>query len=119
MRTGVYVLSAIVIGVVGVLFGYWWAPFVAGAAIGLLAGPARVGIPFGALCGLVSWLLPLAGTQVRYGLGPTSSSLAAIMGFGHQGAVPLILSLIVGTLLGVTGAWLAYSARRVVRPAPR
>jgi hypothetical protein len=43
-----------------------------------------------------------------------SSSLAAIMGFGHQGAVPLALTLLVGLLLGLTGAWVGSAARRVL-----
>lgn len=93
-----------------VLFG-WWAPFVAGLAIGALAGRARVTIPAGAAVGLLAWGGPLVYDQVRYGLGPAASSLAAIMGFGHQGAIPVALTLLVGALLGLTGAWLGAVAR--------
>ena len=83
----------------------------------LVAPRARVALPAGAGVGLFSWLVPLAVGQVRYGLGPTAQGLAAIMGFGHTSAVPVILTLLVGTLLGLTGAWLATAVRAVVAPS--
>jgi len=113
------VLTAFLVGLAGVLLGAWWAPFVAGAFIALMVGRARMAIPLGGLTGLASWLLPLVAIQVRYGLNPTAESLAAIMGFSRDGAIPIALSLIVGGLLGLVGAWLASAARTVVRPAPR
>lgn len=115
----VVVLSGVIVSLVGVLLGAWWIPFLAGAGIALVVGRPLIAIPAGAAVGLVSWLLPLAGIQVRYGLGATASSLAAIMGFDHRGAVPVILALLVGALLGVTGAWLAGAALTLARPSPR
>ena len=41
------------------------------------------------------------------------------MGFDHQALVPIVLTLAVGTLLGLTGAWLGDSARGVVAPSAR
>jgi len=41
------------------------------------------------------------------------------MGFGRDGLLPVILTLVVGALLGLTGAWLAGAARAVARPAAR
>jgi hypothetical protein len=119
MRVGLLVLTGFIIALVGVLLGVWWTPFLAGAAIGLVVARPAVAIPLGAAGGLLSWLLPLAGAQIRYGLGPAAVSLAEIMGFGHQGALPVILTLLVGVLLGLTGAWLASAAWMVIRPAPR
>lgn len=113
------VLTGLIITLVGVLLGVWWMPFLAGAAIGLVVGRPVPAIPAGALVGLFSWLIPLLGIEVRYGLGPTTVSLAEIMGFGHQGSIPVVLTLLVGTLLGTTGAWLACAARMLIRPAPR
>jgi hypothetical protein len=49
--------------------------------------------------------------QAGYGLGPTATALAAIMGFDGKAAVPLVLTLLVATLLGLTGAWLGSAAR--------
>jgi hypothetical protein len=108
------VLLGALLALTGVLFGLWWAPFVVGLAVPLVARRARVAVPIGAGIGLLSWLVPLAVGQVRYGLGPTSDSLAAIMGFGRAGAVPVVLTLVVGTLLGLTGAWVATAAWAVV-----
>jgi hypothetical protein len=118
MRIAALLLTGIIIALVGVLLGAWWTPFVVGVALGLVVRRPVVALPLGAISGFLSWLLPLAGLEVRYGLGPASLSLAEIMGFGHAGSLPVILTLAVGTLLGLTGAWLACAARILV-PAPR
>ncbi len=119
MRLTVLVLTGVILALLGLLLGAWWAPFLVGAAFGLILRRPRVAIPLGAISGLLAWLLPLAGAELRYGLAPTASSLAAIMGFDHQGAVPVVLTLLVGTLLGLTGAWLASAGLMLVRPQPR
>ncbi len=118
MRMAMVVLTGVIVALVGVLLGAWWTPFLVGGAVGFIAGRPQLAIPLGALTGLLSWLLPLAGVEVRYGLGPTTVSLADIMGFANQGAVPVVLTLLVGMLLGLTGAWLACAVRMVVRPTP-
>jgi hypothetical protein len=115
----VVALTGGIVAVLGVLLGAWWTPFFVGAAFGVILGRPAVAIPLGAAGGLLSWLLPLAGEQLRYGLGPATLSLAEIMGFGHQGALPVILTLVVGALLGLTGAWLACAARMLALPRPR
>lgn len=115
MRTGGLVVTAFLVALAVVLLGVWWAPFVLALPIGLLVARQRVALPLGALCGFIAWLLPLGALQVRYGLGPAASSLGAIMGF-KQGAVPIALTLIVGALLGLTGAWVAAAARALLRP---
>ena len=119
MRTFAVAVVALIVALAGVMLGAWWAPFLVGVACGLAVPPVRVAVPVGAACGLVAWLLPLAMVEVRYGLAPSADALAAIMGFGHAGAVPIILTLLVGALLGLCGAWLAGAARLVLRPADR
>jgi hypothetical protein len=114
MRLYVAVLLGGLAALAGVLLGAWWAPFVVGLVLGGFARRARIAIPAGAAIGLLSWALPLAVEHGRYGLAPAAQSLAAIMGFGHQGAVPVVLTLLVGTLLGLTGAWLGSAALGVV-----
>jgi hypothetical protein len=119
LRLYVSLLLAALLALAGVLLGFWWAPFPVGLAIGVVDRRARITVPAGAAIGLLSWAVPLAVTHARYGLGLTAQSLAAIMGFGHQGLLPIALTLVVGTLLGLTGAWLAGAARRVVAPSAR
>jgi hypothetical protein len=106
-----------ILAYVAVTLGAWWAPFLFGLMFGIIQPRGRIAVPFGALIGLVAWLIPLMSSDSRYGLGPTAESLAAIMGFGHQGAIPVILTLVVGLLLGLTGAWLGSAGRTVVQPA--
>jgi hypothetical protein len=119
MRLYGAILLAAMAGLAGVLFGLWWAPFVVTLPLAFVARRARVALPIGAGIGLLSWTIPLAVGQVRYGLGPTAQSLAAIMGFGHAGAVPVVLTLMVGTLLVLSGAWLGCAIWGVVAPNRR
>ena len=114
MRLLVTIVTGLVVAIAGVLLGAWWTPFVIGVAFGLVVTRPVVSIGLGAVGGLLAWLLPLLGEEVRYGLGPTAASLAAIMGFGHEGAIPVVLTLLVGTLLGLTGAWVTCAARSLV-----
>lgn len=114
MRLYAGLLLAMLIGLAGMVLGLWWAPFIAAAAVGAIYPRGRTAIPSGAAIGLLAWLIPLAAAHGRYGLGPTAQSLAAIMGFGHQAVVPVVLTLMVGTLLGVTGAWLGVAGRRLL-----
>ena len=114
MRLYLFLLVAGIVAIAGVLVGLWWAPFVVGLALGIVVGRGRIGVPTGAAIGLLAWLAPLAIAHESYGLGLTATSLAAIMGFDHQPAVPLALTLLLGTLLGLTGAWLGASSRGVV-----
>ena len=119
MRLYAALLLALLATLAGVLLGMWWAAFPIGLAMGIVSGRARIAIPAGAGVGLLAWLVPLAVAQVRYGLGQTATSLAAIMGFDHLSAVPVGLTLVVGALLGVTGAWVGTAARQLVAPGPR
>ncbi|MGH7761773.1 MAG: hypothetical protein ACREOY_10235 [Candidatus Dormibacteraceae bacterium] len=114
MRALAGVILAAVVSIAGVLAGAWWAPFTVGLAIGFVQPRARFAVAAGAIVGLLAWALPLAAVQIQYGAGPAAASLAAIMGFGHQGAIPIILTCAVGLLLGLTGAWLGSGLRFTV-----
>jgi hypothetical protein len=112
-------LIGVAISLAGLLFGAWWLTFVAGLVLGALIGRCRVAIPAGSLAGLAAWGVGLAILQVYYGLAPSARSLAAIMGFTGQPAIPLVLTCMVGLLLGLTGAWLASALRGLLVPATR
>ena len=110
-------LIGVAISLAGLDFGALWLTFVAGLLLGAFIGRARVAIPAGALAGLAAWGIGLAILQVYFGLGPAARSLAAIMGFSGQPAIPLVLTCVVGLLLGLTGAWLASAVRGLLVPA--
>jgi hypothetical protein len=112
-------LIGVAISLVGLEFGAWWLTFGAGIVIGIVIGQGRVAVPAGALAGLVSWGFGLAILQLYFGLGPAARSLAAIMGFTGQPAIPIVLTCLVGLLLGLTGAWLASALRGLLVPATR
>ena len=115
----IVLLAGAAISLIGVLIGDWWFAFPAGMFIGVAIAPARLAIPTGALAGLIGWVLPLLADHLRYGVGPAAESLAAIMGFTGQAAIPVILTCVVGLLLGLAGAWLSSALRGVVIPATR
>ncbi len=119
MRLYIAALLGTLVALAGVLLGLWWAPFVVGIILGAVQPRARTAIAAGAGIGLLAWLIPLAVEHVRYGLGRTADSLAAIMGFDHQAAVSVVLTLLVGTLLGLTGAWLSSAARSSLASSAR
>jgi hypothetical protein len=114
MKTSATFVVGAAISLGGVLLGAWWAPFTVGVVVGLVLSRARVAVVAGALAGLLAWSLPLAAGQLRYGLGPATQSLAAIMGFTHLPAIPVVLTCVVGVLLGLTGAWLGSATRTVM-----
>jgi hypothetical protein len=115
----IVLLVGTAISLIGLLIGDWWLTFPAGLLVGVAIAPAKLAVPTGALAGLLGWVLPLAALQARYGIGPAAGSLAAVMGYTGQSAVPLILTSLVGLLLGLTGAWLASATRLLARPSTR
>ena len=110
-QTGLFFVAITALTVVFTVYGMWYAAWFGGLVVGRSFGPARRAIPAGALAGLLTWALPLVWDEWRYGLGPSAQSLAAIMGFPHRWYVPLILTCLVGLLLGLTGAWAGSAAR--------
>ena len=103
--------GAAALGLMGVLLGAWWAPFLAGIGAGVFVVNGWRAVFAGAVAGLVAWGGPLAYLQLELGLGRTAVSLAAIMGFTGAATIPVALTLLVGILLGLCGAWFGAAAR--------
>ena len=104
--------GATVLSAAGAAFGDWWIAFAAGLAAGILLPSARQAIAAGAASGLLGWAIPLIYLQFTYGLGPTATVLAGILGVAgaQSGAVPVVLTCAIGLLLGLAGSWLASAA---------
>lgn len=113
MRQTALFVAGLVLATAGVFLGAWWAPFPVAIAFAAAHGRSRTAVPLGGLIGLFAWVLPLARLDVSYGIGSSAAGIAAIMGFGHQGWLPITLTFLVGALLGLTGAWLATAVRQV------
>jgi hypothetical protein len=119
-RSIAVILVAAVVSVAAMYVGAWWMPFVAGLVIGVFGPRARFGIPIGAVVGLGAWTVPLLVAHAQFGLGPTATAIAAIMGLTGAADLPVALTVLVGTLLGASGAWLGFAARGLVPSrAPR
>ncbi len=112
------VLVAAVVSVAAMYVGAWWMSFLAGLAIGAFGPRARFGIPLGAVVGLGAWTVPLLIAHAQYGLGPTATAIAAIMGLSGAADLPVALTMLVGALLGASGAWLG-SAAHAILPSRR
>ena len=110
-RPPVLIALGVVISVAALYLGAWWMPFPVGLSLGLVMPRARFSIPAGATIGLIAWTAPLVGEQVQYGLGPAATSIAAIMGLTGAADLPVALTILVGTLLGASGAWLGSAGR--------
>ena len=124
VRFSTVLVAGAAISLLGIVLGGWWLAFVAGVAAGVVLRQARWAVPAGALSGLIAWTVPLVYAQLQYGLRDTSLSLAAMMGFNGAATIPLTLTLLVGLLLGLTGAWLGAAGRglvpgRVLRPVQK
>ena len=117
MRRLAAVLLAILVSIAAVLLGVWWAPFAIAVVIGIMERRARIVVPIGAILGLAAWAVPLAAAHLQYGLRPAAESLAAIMGFS-QPAIPVVLTCVVGLLLGLSGAWLGSAVRSFAAGQP-
>jgi len=116
LRFSIVLLAGAAITLLGLLVGAWWVAFPVGVAAGAVLIRARWALPAGALSGLVAWTVPLVVAQAQYGLKATSLSLAAIMGFNGAATIPFALTLLVGLLLGLVGAWSGSAARGLFRP---
>jgi hypothetical protein len=113
-RSVALVLVGAVVSVAAMYVGAWWMAFLAGLAIGVIGPRARFGIPLGALVGLGAWTAPLLVAHTQYGLGSTATAIAAIMGLTGAGDLPVALTVLVGTLLGASGAWLGSASTALI-----
>jgi hypothetical protein len=93
------------------LFGFWWVTFLVGVGLGLVVrrGPAALG--WGALVGALAWGLPLAWMSRIAPVGRTAQVVSGILGVRGSSAPAIALTVLIGVLLGLTGAWLAAAGR--------
>jgi hypothetical protein len=118
-RFALVLVGGIVLSLSGMFLGWWWVTFATGVVIGLALPRTWTALTAGAISGLVAWSEPLIEANAQYGLGPTSLSIAAIMGANGAALIPIALTVIVGGLLGLTGSWLGAAIRGLAISRPR
>ena len=118
-RFALVLMGGITLSLAGMFLGLWWITFATGVAIGLALPKTWTALVAGAVSGLVAWSEPLIEANAQYGLGPTSLSIAAIMGANGAALIPVALTVVVGVLLGLTGSWLGATIRGVAVDRPR
>ena len=112
-RFALVLVGGILLSLAGMFLGLWWVTFATGVAIGLALPKTWTALVAGAISGLVAWSEPLIEANAQYGLGPTSLSIAAIMGVNGAALIPIALTVVVGVLLGLAGSWLGAAIRGV------
>jgi hypothetical protein len=104
-------------GAAAVGLGYWWVTPLVGVAIGAILPWPRLAVAVSGLAGLAAWAVPLLWLAVRAPVGQTAAVVAAIMGLAGVGPIgPLAITLVVGILLCVSGAWVGLAARKFIDP---
>ena len=111
VRFVLVLVGGVLLSLFAMLLGLWWVTFVAAAAVGLVLPKTWWALIGGTAAGLVAWSEPLLAAQAQYGLGPTSLTIAAMLGVNGAALVPVALTILIGGLLGLVGAWLGSAAR--------
>jgi hypothetical protein len=108
-------LAAVIVIAAGAAAGFWFIPFIAGLAIGLIAryGRLRVVLPASAAVAVAGWAVPLAW---RAGsgepVGATARTVAALAGLPASAALIVGVTLLVAAIQAITGVWLARAIGR-------
>ncbi len=116
MRTfGFYLLigsTGLALTWLGVQSGWWWLTPIAGLLIGLLLRPARLAILIARVVGAVGWGLPLAILAFSSPLGQIAAAVESVIGLTSSGgAVIIVLTVVLGGVLSVVGAWVGIAGR--------
>jgi hypothetical protein len=119
VRFVLVVAGGILLSLSGMWLGLWWVTFAAAVAVGLALPRTWLALVAGAVSGAVAWSEPLVAAQAQYGIAPTATALAAIMGVKGAALVPIALTVLTGVLLGLSGAWLGAAVRALVVGRPR
>jgi hypothetical protein len=109
---------AVVVGATAAA-GWWFVPFVAGVAAGLLSLRWRRAVVAAVLGAVAGWALPLWILALRgYPAGATAHAIAAFAGLPPYAAVAIVVTLLLAALQVLAGAWLAraFAPSRIVGP---
>jgi len=104
--------TALALTWLGVQSGWWWLTPIAGLLIGLLLRPARLALLIALVVGALGWGLPLAILAFSAPVGPVAAAVESIIGLTSTGgAVIIVLTVALGGVLSVVGAWVGIAGR--------
>ena len=118
MSVAVAVAVAVVVAATAAA-GWWFVPFVAGVAAGLLSLRWRRVVVPAVLGAVAGWALPLWILALRgYPAGATAHAIAAFAGLPPYATVAIVVTLLLAALQVLAGAWLAraFAPARIKRP---
>jgi hypothetical protein len=97
------------------LAGLWWVTTLAGVSLGLLPQRGREVLGLSCLIGALGWGLPLVWQALTLPIGRVADVVGGIMGFGTtDGPLVIVLVLLLGLLLCLTGMWVGRALRLAV-----
>jgi hypothetical protein len=102
----------------GNLAGAWWFALPLGVLSGLLVARLRPALLTAAVAGAAGWGLPLLFVGLQHPVWETAAVISGILGIRAAGPLGAIAAtMLVGAVLGVAGAWVAWTARQLAAPA--
>jgi hypothetical protein len=98
------------------LLGWWPITVLVGVLFAILFARKGKAIGLSLLAGVIGWGLELVILGVTHSVLPLAKTLGGILGLagGAGTTVAILLPLIVGALLALSGAWIAGSIRSVL-----
>jgi hypothetical protein len=116
-QSGFYLL----IGIIGLvlawlsgLAGWWWVTTIVGLLIGILVRPAWLVVLVSLTTGGLGWGLPLALLAFNAPAGRIATAVESAVGLtATGGTIIILLTVALGCLLSVLGAWVGIATRRL------
>ncbi len=93
--------------------GLWWVTFVTGLMLGLLLRRARRALASGLASGALAWGVPLAWLSLSAPVGGMAIVVSGILGIRGSPWPAIALTVALGALLSVTGAWLGSALQAI------
>jgi hypothetical protein len=94
--------------------GWWWVTPLVGVLIGLLLRPAGLAVVVSLAVGGLGWGLPLALLAFTAPVGRLTTAVEAVMSLpATGGTIIILLTVVLGGVLSLVGAWVGIAARRL------
>ncbi len=114
------ILIGILVVWAGETRGIWISPLVATFLWAVWAKRTAWQYAGAAVIAVVGYAIPLAVAARSFPVGKAADTVAAIMGFGHQGIIVWAFTFLLAMMQAAAGAWVGHALKSSVHaPAPR